>query len=192
MQSTSIAVSKRQKAGPHLVRVLLLICAGYYTGDRSSLTSFSVTILYAQALPAEVHSTFCGHHRMKSGCVKCSQLSCCTCSMRGKHEYCQQQPRSCCSEHGVTTAFDPQPRCASKKLRSSPLLVAEYDCHDAWSLTTRWRVLQARPSNQRATTQFVNNCATDTYRRVGVLNDTCLSKIACERRCQYQKGSVQE
>ena len=116
MQITSIGVSKRQKAGPHLVRLLLLICAGYYTGDRSCLTSFSVTILYSQALPAEVHSTFCGHHRMKSRCVKCSQLSCCTCSMCGKHKDCQQQPRSCCSEHGVTTVFDPQPRCASKNL----------------------------------------------------------------------------
>lgn len=67
---------------------------------------------------------------------------------------------------------------------SLAVLRGHFDRHDNWfssaivtmasSVTTRWRVLQARPRTQRATTQIVNSCATNTYRPKGVSKVTCL------------------
>lgn len=57
-------------------------------------------------------------------------------------------------------------------ISSLAVLGGHFNHHDHWSssstvmmagsMTTRWQVLQARPGIQRATTQFMNSCATDT------------------------------
>ena len=46
-------------------------------GDGSCLPSFFVTVEYAKALPAEIHSALCWHNCMDSDRSRLSQLVCC-------------------------------------------------------------------------------------------------------------------